>query len=116
MTTYTPGTLSKPQMRQLCADVKRSLIGLYGTRLNQVWLYGSYARGDFHAESDIDFLVVLHDEVVKFGSEIRFMGDVIGELSHQYDLFISVKPVSSAKLSSSDSPFYQAVRREGKPL
>lgn len=104
------------QVRRLCADVKHSLAGLYGNRLDQVLLYGSYARGDFHAESDIDFLVVLRDEVVKFGQEIRFMGDAIGELSHQYDLFISVKPTSLAKFSACESAFYQAVRAEGKPL
>ena len=29
-------------------------------RVGQVRLFGSYARGDFHAESDVDVLVVVH--------------------------------------------------------
>jgi predicted nucleotidyltransferase len=37
---------------------------LYGERLSKIILYGSYARGDFHEESDIDFLVVLNDEEI----------------------------------------------------
>ena len=33
-------------------------------------LYGSYARGDFNEESDIDFLVWLNDEEVRAVKEL----------------------------------------------
>ena len=115
-TSYAPKALTKARLEQLCHDVKQALRALYGSRLDRVVLYGSYARGDFHAESDVDFLVVLHDETVKSGHEVWFMGDCIGELSHQYDLFISAKPTSAARFSFSDSIFYKAVRSQGKVL
>ncbi len=38
---------------------------LYGDRLNKVILYGSYARGEQHEDSDVDYLVVLNDEEIK---------------------------------------------------
>ncbi|MFN0014530.1 MAG: nucleotidyltransferase domain-containing protein [Saprospiraceae bacterium] len=47
--------------------VKAELQRLYGDRLAKVILYGSYARGDFHEESDIDFLVVLKDVEIDVG-------------------------------------------------
>ena len=32
---------------------------IYGSHLRQVILYGSYARGDYNAESDIDIMILL---------------------------------------------------------
>ncbi len=45
--------------------VKSELQTLYGKRLAKLILYGSYARGDQHEGSDIDFLVVLKDDDIK---------------------------------------------------
>ena len=114
--TYDPKPLTADQLRQLSQEVKQALTELYGERLDRVILYGSYARGDFHKESDVDYLVVLQDEVVKHGAEIRYMGNLIGELSTDYDLFISVKPVPTQKYRFSQLPFYQNVRQEGITL
>ena len=113
---YDPKPLTTDQLQTLSQEVKQALTELYGERLDQVILYGSYARGDFHAESDVDYLVVLRDEIVKHGTEIRFMGSHVGELSTDYDLFISVKPVPVQKYRFSQLPFYQNIRREGITL
>ncbi len=51
---------------------------LYGERLKTVILYGSYARGDFKPDSDIDIMILvdmLEQEIEKKGrrlSEITF--------------------------------------------
>ena len=42
------------------------------------------------------------------------MGDIVGDLSLAYDLFISIKPTSFLKLTTSQLPFFANVRREGK--
>ena len=60
--TYDPKPLTAGQLQRLSQEVKQALTELYGERLDRVILYGSYARGDFHAESDVDYLVVLRDE------------------------------------------------------
>ena len=39
---------------------RAALDALYGDRIERVVLYGSRARGDFHAESDYDVAVFLH--------------------------------------------------------
>jgi len=49
----------------LTQAVKSELQTLYGKRLAKLILYGSYARGDYHEGSDIDFLVVLKDDDIK---------------------------------------------------
>lgn len=53
----------------------------YGDRLARVVLYGSYARGDFHAESDVDLLVVLRDEELNGWAESKATFKLEYELS-----------------------------------
>ncbi|RYF56616.1 MAG: nucleotidyltransferase domain-containing protein, partial [Cytophagaceae bacterium] len=89
------------------------LTELYGERLDQVILYGSYARGDFHPESDVDYLVLLRDEQIKAGKEVRMMAPSIGALSLQYDVEVSVFPTSLSNYLSRHTPFYKSVQHEG---
>ncbi len=93
--------------------VKAQLQLLYGERLAQVILYGSYARGDFHEESDMDFLVVLKDEEIEVGRELRFMSEPIFKISYQYDIAISKHPTTLKRLENSQFLFYKNIRREG---
>jgi hypothetical protein len=58
-----------------------------------VILYGSYARGDTHEESDVDLLVVLNGPV-RPAKEIRRMGDVCFEVGLNHERLISTYPVS----------------------
>ena len=113
-TTYQPKALTPEQLQTLSQDVKQALTELYGDRLDRVILYGSYARGDFHAESDVDYMVVLRDDEVKSGQEIRRMVDKIYDLSDEHYMLVSVKPASLKKYMKSDLFLYQNVRREGK--
>ena len=115
-TTYHPKALSADELNQLSQEVKQALTELYGERLNRVILYGSYARGDFHAESDVDYMVVLNDSEIQAGKEIWFLGERASDLTDQFGAFVSFKTTPLEKYSSSDLLFYQNVRREGKPL
>lgn len=108
-----PQPLTAEQLTALSADVKKALTDLYGDRLDRVILYGSYARGDFHADSDVDYLVVLRDEAVKGGREVRRMAPVIGPLALRYSVEVSVFPVAITKYESGYTLFYQSVLQEG---
>ncbi|RYF44957.1 MAG: nucleotidyltransferase domain-containing protein [Cytophagaceae bacterium] len=111
--TYTPHALSSEQLQALSQELKQALSALYGHRLDRLILYGSYARGDFHAESDVDYLVVLRDEPVQEGNEVWVMADNLSYLSDKYDVLVLVKPTSVVKYAHSNLFFYEEVRREG---
>lgn len=91
-------------------ELKVALSGLYGKRLRGVYLYGSYARGTFHGESDVDVLVVLAGPV-KPGAEISRMSRVVSDICLKYDLLISILPASEETHRGPDS-FFAQVRRE----
>ena len=114
--TYDPKPLTTEQLQALSQDVKQALTELYGDRLDRVVLFGSYARGDFHNESDVDYLVVLRDEVVNSAKEIWYMVGPIHDLCDKYNALVAVKPASLSKYQTSDLFFYQNVRQDGIKL
>lgn len=103
----------KIAVEEVSRAVKTTLLELYGERLVKVILYGSYARGDFHEESDIDFLVVLKDEEVQTYREISAMSLPLYRLELRFGVLISCHPMSLARFQKSDFSFVKNVRREG---
>jgi predicted nucleotidyltransferase len=97
------------------AELKQALRHMYGDRLQGVYLYGSYARGDYHVGSDIDILVALAGEV-KPAKEIDRMTQVVSDIDLRHDLLIAIYPTSVDWLAQRRSPFFVNVRREGVPL
>ena len=46
-------------MQQLIQLYVSNIHDIYGSHLRQIILYGSYARGDFRPDSDIDIMILL---------------------------------------------------------
>lgn len=92
--------------------------GLYGNRLKAVILYGSYARGDFGPDSDIDIMILvdLSDE------EIRKKGRTLSDITFDYnfDNDLQIMPIAK-NLGHFNKwirayPFYNNIKREGVEL
>ncbi|MCU0392508.1 MAG: nucleotidyltransferase domain-containing protein [Thermoflexibacter sp.] len=86
---------------------------LYGERLSKIILYGSYARGDFHEESDIDFLVVLNDEEIKRLEERRKIRQYVDYLDSSWGIYVSAVPMPLQKFLWDKTPLLHFVRKEG---
>jgi len=84
----------------------------YGQRLKYLVLYGSFARGDFREESDIDILVVLDTVPSKF-KEIDTLTGLKLDLMIDCEKFISTNPVSIESFEYSPMPFYKNVKTDG---
>lgn len=91
---------------------------IYGVHLQTVILYGSYARGDFTEDSDVDIMILLNlsDEEIK---EYRHqLSEYTYDFYMTYD--IDIKPMAKSKehfMKWVDNyPFYANVIREGVKL
>ncbi len=84
----------------------------YGNRLKYVILYGSYARGTFTRESDIDIMVVLNDMPSAY-AEIDVLTDLKTDLMLDNEIFISTNPTSTQQFENDNQLFYRNVRKEG---
>jgi len=94
------------------AELQSEFRALYGNRLVKMLLYGSQARNDADAGSDIDVLVVLRGPVQP-GEEIARMGPVTAALSLKHDMVISCVFVSEDRFETENSPLLLNVRSEG---
>jgi predicted nucleotidyltransferase len=95
----------------IAAAVAADLRELYGERLKQVLLFGSWARGDAHPESDIDLLVVL-DRIESRWEERERMDEIIERHSFDNDTIVSEIPISEADLDAAEIPLLMRVREE----
>lgn len=57
--------IASPAVRDSLARFRALLAARFGSRLREVVLFGSCARGDAHEESDVDVLVVVDDLTVE---------------------------------------------------
>jgi uncharacterized protein len=103
-----PASIHKPVM-----ELTLALRNLLGPQLEQVILFGSYARGDAEPpNSDLDILLVLRDGF-DFWETDRLVSPIFAELSLKYDMVLSRKIISQAHFATSQMPFVTNVRNEG---
>lgn len=95
----------------LLGDLRNGLSTIYGNRLSGVYLFGSHARQEADAESDVDILVVL-DQIEQYGQEVSATGPLISKLSLQFGVSISRVFVSRQDWVARHTPFLANVREE----
>ena len=81
------------KIKEVLREFRAELEKLYGDRLKNIILYGSWARGDATEDSDVDLLIVLREEIIP-GKEIDRMIEIITEINLKHKALISVYPVS----------------------
>jgi predicted nucleotidyltransferase len=104
----------KENIKPIIEEFKTRLRELYGKKLKNIILYGSWARGDAKEHSDIDLAVLLEGEVDP-GREIDRMIEIITDLQMRYNTLISVYPISMKNYKSINSPLLMNLHREGIP-
>jgi len=100
------------ELRNILSETKKVLEQMYGKELINVILYGSYARGDYDENSDIDILVVLKN-LKSTGEEIDRIVDAIYDINLKHNTLISVVPISYEDYKNINSPLLLNVRKEG---
>ena len=100
------------EIKKILKEFRKEIEKLYGKRLKDAILYGSWARGEATEGSDIDVLIVLEGKVTP-GKEIDRIIDVITEINLKYGVLISVYPVSEEDFPTVNSPLLINARREG---
>ncbi len=88
----------------------------FGGRVRDVRLFGSYARGEAHEDSDVDVLVVVDGLT---NAEAREIGYHTGDLLTEYDVIVSALALSREhydELVSRERAIVQEIQRDGVPL
>lgn len=105
-------------MQQLIQQYVSNIHDIYGSHLRQIILYGSYARGDFHPDSDIDIMILLDLSDIDIKKYRHQLSDMTFDFNMDYD--VDIKPIAKNEEHYrkwvDNYPFYSNVNREGVRL
>ena len=108
-----------PQATQdLIKQYVAAIRDIYGKHIHQIILYGSYARGDYTPDSDVDIMLLV-DLVAE---EADVYSDALSELGYEYNVNYNiwvmpvVKNLQHFKQWVAAYPFYTNVQKEGVTL
>lgn len=101
----------KKLLEQYINEIKK----IYGLHLRQIILYGSYARGDFRPDSDIDIMILLDIsdlEIKEYNQQLSYM-----TYDFNMDNDLDIKPIAKSeehfKRWIGNYPFYANINKEG---
>lgn len=100
-----------PPLDQIRPRLERA----FGSRLRDILLYGSRARGDNRPDSDVDVMVVLEGPF-RLHVDLDRTVDALYPLQLETDLLIHAMPVPAADFDAQEFAIYRDVHREGMRL
>ncbi|GAV25197.1 hypothetical protein ciss_11300 [Carboxydothermus islandicus] len=110
--------IENKKIDSLLNELVMELQKVYGTKLKDVILFGSYGRGEQDKESDIDIAVIVDmddEELKKYEEKLN---DIAGEYGYRYLKVISLIDISYNKFKKYKDvvPFYRTIENEGVTL
>ena len=107
--------IADPMVEEISKRVVRAAKDTLGDKLDRVYLYGSYARGDYNSESDIDFMILADVSQEEACRQRRPVRERLGDIDLEYDLLVSCVVTAKSLFEQCVSflPFYKNVLTEG---
>lgn len=106
------------QLKKISKEIEKCYRQIYGTEIYAIFLYGSYARGDYDDESDIDYVAVVHGDRLELQEKLKRMWDLSADIGLDNDVVISpvVIPYNEFDKYQEVLPFYNNIIEEGKRI
>ena len=88
---------------------------LFKDKLVSVILFGSYARGDYNNESDIDIMVIVDipkDELIGYRQNVSIFANYL-DLKFNFIISIKLQDKYTYECWKDTLPFFKAIKEEG---
>ncbi len=105
-------------VQKLLSECLSKLKNIYGPHLKSVILYGSYARGDYTQDSDVDIMILVDLTDGEMDEYADALSDVVFEYNVEHDIWMMpvVKNIDHFHRWVSAYQFYANVLKEGVTL
>lgn len=108
----------KNELNIVTEEIVDAVLGLLRNKVYRIMLYGSYARGDFTKESDVDIMILLNcskEEVKNYRKQVSRLASRIG-LKNDIEISLLLRDRETFERGIEILPFYQNVIEEGVAL
>lgn len=109
------GMCTKSELNIITSAVAKKAKRMIGDKLDAVILYGSYARGDYDDESDIDIMVKIkgtRDDLRKYRYDLVDFGSDLS-LEHNITVSILLYDTETFDRYRNAMPFLRNVQKDG---
>ncbi len=106
---------TKNELQVITKRIIEEAFNLLADKIYKIILYGSYARGDFTPESDVDVIILLNcskDEVRLYRKQVSRLSSRIG-LQNDVEISILLRDRASYEEGMKVLPFYRNINQEG---
>lgn len=88
---------------------------VYKDAVEEIYLYGSYARGDYTSESDIDIVAIVKGSRVTLQEQLKKIWDIASDIGLNYEVIVSptVIPLNEFENYKNILPYYRNILEEG---
>lgn len=109
---------TKDEIYLIMNELIEKTIPIFGDKLKKVILYGSYARGDFDEESDVDVMFLVDEDDENLRTYRKPIRKVESDIDFKYDVLLCgiVQNQNKFYRYINDIPFYSKVYKEGVVL
>lgn len=105
----------KTQINKITSQMVKAYRDIYGQSIKNIVMYGSFARGDFDDESDIDFAAIVEGERQELQKKLEEVWDKASDIGLEYDAVVSpvVIPYEEFLEYKDKLPYYRNIDKEG---
>ncbi|MBD3879101.1 MAG: nucleotidyltransferase domain-containing protein [Quinella sp. 1Q5] len=102
-------------MDEICRRVVAAYRRAYGDAIEAIYLYGSYARGDYDEDSDIDFAAIVKGERLDVQNKRWQVRADIDSMDLELDIITSPTaiPANEFERYKNELPYYRNILKEG---
>ena len=99
----------------LLNEIKKEILKMFGDKLVQLILYGSYARSTQDPESDIDIMILVDESETQLRGYRGQIVDIMTDLSLKYNTVISFSRETYSRYHQylDVLPFFRNINQEG---
>ena len=99
-------------------EMVKAYRAVYGKDIRSIWLYGSYARGDYSDQSDIDLVAIVSGDRLVLQDKLEKVWDRASDLGIDHDAVISpaVIPYDEFMKYRKKLPYYRNIEQEGRRI
>ncbi len=103
------------RIKNIMSEIHEELMKLFGGKIERIILYGSYARGDFNLESDVDIMILLNCDQREIKEKRKNISRIASRIGLKNDIMISLlaRNCDDFENEMEYQPFYQNIEREG---